>query len=88
MGRQRAYCVCIALSGATSFKPNQVSVTVSAGVVARDASFPDAESVLQAAESRPYIARKSGRNRVAFSANGSGKKRFAALEVQLLYEAR
>ncbi|MEP4146650.1 MAG: GGDEF domain-containing protein [Halioglobus sp.] len=52
--------------GASKLKSSQVTVTVSAGVAARGDSCPDAESVLQAADSKLYKAKKSGRNRVVF----------------------
>lgn len=52
--------------GATKLKSSQVTVTVSAGVAARGENCPDAESVLQAADSKLYKAKKSGRNRVVF----------------------
>lgn len=51
--------------GATRIKRDQVSVTISAGLAARDSSNPDAESVIAAADRFLYKAKRAGRNRVA-----------------------
>lgn len=51
--------------GATRIKRDQVSVTVSAGLAARDSSHPDPESVIAAADRFLYKAKRAGRNRVA-----------------------
>lgn len=51
--------------GATRIKRDQVSVTVSAGLAARDAAHTDAESVIAAADRFLYKAKRAGRNRVA-----------------------
>ena len=52
--------------GATKIKSSQVRVTVSAGVAARGEKHPDAESVISAADSQLYRAKKSGRNCVVY----------------------
>ncbi len=52
--------------GATRVNGKQVSVTVSAGVAARDESTDSPEKVLQAADSKLYRAKKAGRNKVVF----------------------
>lgn len=51
--------------GATRIKRDQVSVTISAGLAARDSSHTDAESVIAAADRFLYKAKRAGRNRVA-----------------------
>jgi len=51
--------------GATRIKRDQVSVTVSAGLAARDSAHTDAESVIAAADRFLYKAKRAGRNRVA-----------------------
>lgn len=50
--------------GATRVGGKQVSVTVSAGVAARNDSNPSPEDVLLAADSKLYRAKKAGRNKV------------------------
>lgn len=52
--------------GATKIKSSQVSVTVSAGIAARGESHPDPESVLSAADTKLYKAKKKGRNCVVY----------------------
>lgn len=52
--------------GATRLRSNEVSVTISAGIAARDADYQDAEDVILAADSKLYKAKKSGRNRVVY----------------------
>ena len=52
--------------GATRVGTDEVSVTISAGVAARDEDCPDAEAVILAADSKLYKAKKTGRNRVIF----------------------
>ncbi|KAA1194569.1 GGDEF domain-containing protein [Pseudohalioglobus sediminis] len=52
--------------GATRIRSDQVSVTISAGVAAREEDGQDAESVILAADSKLYKAKRSGRNRVVF----------------------
>jgi diguanylate cyclase (GGDEF)-like protein len=52
--------------GATRVGRDEVSVTISAGVAARDEDCPDAEAVILAADSKLYKAKKTGRNRVIF----------------------
>lgn len=52
--------------GATRVGTDEVSVTISAGIAARDDDYPDAEAVILAADSKLYKAKKSGRNRVIF----------------------
>lgn len=52
--------------GATRLKSNHVRVTVSAGIAARGDKHPDPESVLSAADSKLYKAKKKGRNCVVY----------------------
>jgi PleD family two-component response regulator len=52
--------------GATRLRSDQVSVTVSAGVAERSEERPDAEAVVKAADQKLYMAKKAGRNRVAW----------------------
>lgn len=52
--------------GATRVDGKHVSVTVSAGVAARDDANPSPEDVLLAADSKLYRAKKAGRNKVVF----------------------
>lgn len=52
--------------GATRMNGKHVSVTVSAGVAARNDSNPSPEDVLLAADSKLYRAKKAGRNKVIF----------------------
>lgn len=52
--------------GATRNNGKHVSVTVSAGVAARNESNPSPEDVLLAADSKLYRAKKAGRNKVIF----------------------
>ena len=52
--------------GATRIKHSHVSVTVSAGVASRGDEYPSAESVIVAADSKLYRAKKAGRNRVVY----------------------
>lgn len=52
--------------GATRVKSSQVSVTVSAGLAARGPDYPDADSVLKAADKSLYRAKRAGRNRVVY----------------------
>ncbi|PLW70451.1 GGDEF domain-containing protein [Pseudohalioglobus lutimaris] len=52
--------------GATRVGTDEVSVTISAGVAARDEDCPDPEAVILAADSKLYKAKKTGRNRVIF----------------------
>ncbi|TDG15155.1 GGDEF domain-containing protein [Seongchinamella unica] len=52
--------------GATKLKSDQVSVTVSAGIAARGDNHPDPESVLSAADTKLYKAKKKGRNCVVY----------------------
>ncbi len=52
--------------GATRVNGQSVSVTVSAGVAARNESNPSPEDVLLAADSNLYRAKKAGRNKVVF----------------------
>lgn len=52
--------------GATRLGGNQVSVTISIGLAARNAKLPDAEAVIAAADKKLYQAKKAGRNRLAY----------------------
>ncbi len=52
--------------GATRLGSNQVSVTISAGIAARSAEHPDAETVIAAADKKLYQAKRAGRNRLAY----------------------
>jgi len=52
--------------GATKIRSDEVSVTISAGVAARGDEYQDPESVIVAADSKLYRAKKSGRNRVVY----------------------
>jgi diguanylate cyclase (GGDEF)-like protein len=51
--------------GATRLGSNRISVTISAGIVARSSENPDSDSVLAAADKFLYKAKRAGRNRVA-----------------------
>lgn len=52
--------------GATRLGSDQFSVTISAGIAAKNADHPDTETVLAAADKKLYQAKKAGRNRVAY----------------------
>ncbi|MAT91684.1 MAG: GGDEF domain-containing protein [Halioglobus sp.] len=52
--------------GATRLGADQVSVTVSAGLAARDDEKPDPGSVIKSADAMLYKAKRAGRNRVAY----------------------
>lgn len=52
--------------GATRLGGDQFSVTVSAGIAARNPDHRDTEAVMAAADKKLYQAKKTGRNRVAF----------------------
>jgi diguanylate cyclase (GGDEF)-like protein len=52
--------------GATRLGSNYVSVTISIGIAARNAEYPDAEAVVVAADKKLYQAKKAGRNRLAY----------------------
>ncbi len=52
--------------GATRLRPDQVSVTISAGIAARDERRVDPLSVIKAADAQLYRAKRAGRNRVSF----------------------
>ncbi len=52
--------------GATKVGKNVVSVTISAGIAARDDHCSNPEEVLSAADSKLYRAKKGGRNKVVY----------------------
>jgi GGDEF domain-containing protein len=52
--------------GATRVGGSRVSITISAGLAARDDATSTAESVLKAADKMLYRAKAAGRNRVAY----------------------
>jgi diguanylate cyclase (GGDEF)-like protein len=52
--------------GATRLGSDQVSVTISAGLAARDGDHLSADAVIAAADQRLYQAKKAGRNRLAY----------------------
>lgn len=52
--------------GATKLGKNVVSVTISAGIAARDDQCSNPEEVLLAADSKLYRAKKAGRNKVIY----------------------
>jgi len=52
--------------GATRLGSEQVSVTISAGLAARNEEFVEPESVMAQADNKLYKAKKAGRNRVVY----------------------
>jgi diguanylate cyclase (GGDEF)-like protein len=52
--------------GATRLGSNQLSVTISGGIAARNVEHPDSESVIAAADKKLYQSKKAGRNRLTY----------------------